>query len=88
VNPWFSIRGVSTALSVGSIAILASEDLRILRVKVRSGLSEDQIRERMTSQVTDDVRKARATYIIENEGTFETVRERTKAILNQIGGLQ
>lgn len=68
----------------GTIAVIAPEDVRIKRVMARSGLSEAEVRARMVVQVTDEERRKRATYILENDSDLDTLRSRSLEILKYI----
>lgn len=49
-----------------TVAVMAPEALRLERAMKRDGASEEQIRERMRNQLSDDERAERATYAIIN----------------------
>ncbi|MBQ4499015.1 MAG: dephospho-CoA kinase [Alistipes sp.] len=49
-----------------TVAVMAPETLRLERAMARDGASEEQIRERMRNQLSDDERSERATYAIIN----------------------
>lgn len=49
-----------------TVAVMAPEALRLERAMKRDGASEEQIRERMRNQLSDDERSERATYAIIN----------------------
>ena len=49
------------------IAVLCPEDIRIRRVKERDGLHEQAVLDRIEKQVTEDVLRAHADYIILND---------------------
>ncbi len=49
------------------VVVTAPEDLRIRRVQQRDGLTENQVRERMNSQWTDEEKQSRADFIIFND---------------------
>ncbi len=49
-----------------TIAVMAPEMLRLQRAMARDGASEEQIRERMRAQLSDDERCDRSTYAIVN----------------------
>ncbi|NKB70867.1 MAG: dephospho-CoA kinase [Candidatus Latescibacteria bacterium] len=51
------------------VVIDADEDLRIQRVVQRSGLSPDQVRQRMAAQMPAAQKRARADWVVENNGT-------------------
>lgn len=48
--------------------VTAPEALRIERVLQRSGLSADEVRRRIASQMSDEERRRRATHVIVNDG--------------------
>ena len=48
------------------VAVVAPEELRLVRVNARDGASAAEIRRRMAAQLSDDVLSARADYIIVN----------------------
>jgi dephospho-CoA kinase len=51
------------------IVVSAPESLRIKRVMVRDGITEASVKERMKNQLTEEERKKRADFIIENDDT-------------------
>ncbi len=48
------------------VAVIAPEELRLVRVHARDGASAEQIRRRMAAQLSDDELSARADYTIVN----------------------
>ena len=52
-------------------AVTADMELRIKRTELRDGLPRKEILDRMSKQLTDEQRAARADYTISNEGTRE-----------------
>ena len=48
--------------------VTAPEALRIERVQQRSGLTADEVRRRMASQMDEEERRRRATHILYNDG--------------------
>mgnify|MGYP002595697865 CR=1 FL=1 len=48
------------------VAVIAPEELRLVRVNARDGASAEQIRRRMAAQLSDDELSARADYTIVN----------------------
>ena len=48
--------------------VTAPEALRIERVQQRSGLTADEVRRRMASQMDEEERRRRATHILCNDG--------------------
>jgi dephospho-CoA kinase len=61
------------------ILVTAPENLRIERVKKRSGLSEIDIKSRMKQQMVDKFKKPKSKYIIEN-----IIKKELKSIVNNI----
>jgi len=51
--------------------VTADEDVRLKRVMQRDGLSEDDVRARMQSQMPEAEKRALADVVIENNGTME-----------------
>lgn len=64
----------------GSIVVIAPECERVRRVMQRDGLSEEQVRARMASQIDPEEARRRATYVIENDGDIAHLRQRTRAV--------
>jgi dephospho-CoA kinase len=58
--------GMSGAMDI-NISISAPENIRIARVMQRNGSTEEQIRQRMSQQCSDEQRNARADYVIIND---------------------
>jgi dephospho-CoA kinase len=51
------------------IVVSAPEELRIQRVMARDGVTEASVRERIKNQISEEERRKRADYIIENDNT-------------------
>ena len=62
---------------------LAVEE-RVRRLVTSRGLEEDDARRRIAAQVTDEVRLAAATHVIDNNGTLEQLRARAAEVMNRI----
>ncbi|MHB1551671.1 MAG: dephospho-CoA kinase, partial [Vulcanimicrobiaceae bacterium] len=67
-----------------SIVVTASQEQRIARVVRRDRAGEELIRARIAAQIDPEVARARADYVIENDGDLERLRERTKAVYEAI----
>ncbi|MCK4578650.1 MAG: dephospho-CoA kinase [Candidatus Marinimicrobia bacterium] len=52
-----------------TIAVIADEELRVKRALERGNLTEKDIRKRIRLQLTDDIKQAKADFIIDNNGT-------------------
>lgn len=63
-----------------SILIVAPEDARIQRVMQRDRLSEEQVRDRIRTQIDPEAARSRASHCIENDGDIAHLRERTRAV--------
>ncbi len=67
-----------------TVAVTTSDDVRRERAAARgTGVSELEARE--ARQMSSAEKAARADYVIENDGTVESLAERLKALLGQIG---
>ena len=65
--------------------VTAPQELRIERVQVRDGLTEEAIRERMNLQMSDEEKMKRADIIIENdEGMAKLMAQVEKAIATSL----
>ena len=51
--------------------VTADEEIRLNRVMERDGISEEDVRARMESQMPEEDKKIKADIIIENDGTLE-----------------
>lgn len=63
-----------------SILVVAPDAERVRRVMQRDGLTEEQVRSRMASQIDPLSARSRATYVVENTGDLSQLRERTREI--------
>lgn len=53
------------------IAVVCDENTRILRAQKRSDISAEEVKKRISRQMSDGERKKRADYIIDNSGSRE-----------------
>jgi dephospho-CoA kinase len=67
-----------------SVAVIAPEADRIARIMKRDRFTEEQIRARMASQIDPEQARSRATYVIENDGDFAQLKERTRAVYERL----
>jgi len=67
-----------------TVAVIAPDELRVRRVLERDRWSEDQISARMRAQIDPNDARRRATYVIENDGDLDYLRERTEAVFEAI----
>lgn len=69
-----------------TIAVVAPEDSRIARIVARDGIDEARVRARMAAQIDPEDARKRADYVIENDGSFERMRERTSEVYRTLAG--
>ena len=67
-----------------TILVIAPEELRFERVMKRDRLSEAQIRARMASQIDPQEARARATYVLANDGDLSHLKEQVCAVYNTL----
>ncbi len=67
-----------------TVGFLADESIRIHRITERDGLDETGAKNRIASQPEDDYFRARATHIIENNGSVDAVYEQIESILKEL----
>lgn len=72
------------------VVVTASEATQIARVRARDGLSEADARARIAAQLPLEDKVRVADYVIENDGSLDDVRSRTRevhrALLERFGG--
>ena len=66
------------------IVVDVAVEERVRRLVTSRGLEEDDARRRIAAQVTDEVRLAAATHVIDNNGTLEQLRARAAEVMNRI----
>jgi dephospho-CoA kinase len=67
-----------------TIVVIAPESQRIARVMARDGIDEVRVRARICAQVLPEEARRRADYTIENDGDLERLRERARAVYQEI----
>ena len=67
-----------------TIMVIAPDALRVRRVLERDRWNEDQIRARMRAQIDPNEARRRATYVIENDGDLDHLRDRTEAVFKRL----
>lgn len=63
-----------------TIAVLASDSVRIRRIAMRDRISENEAKKRIASQLSDEYLKAHTDYQIENNGTLEQMRAKVASL--------
>jgi dephospho-CoA kinase len=67
-----------------NVAVVAPLEVRVERVQARSNLSRDKIERRIAAQMDPAEARKIADYVIENDGSLEHLRERTKAVYHAL----
>jgi dephospho-CoA kinase len=67
-----------------SVAVVAPEEERIARVIARDATDEAHIRARMQTQIDPQEARARADFVIDNNGDLEHLRAQTKAVYDAL----
>lgn len=68
----------------GTILVAAPLEERVRRVMGRSGLSREEVLARERAQMPEEEKRQRATWVLENRGSLEELRERVQALLQDI----
>ena len=66
------------------ILVSAPEDQRVARVMARDRLSSDEVRARMAAQMDDKARRARANYVLENDGDVLHLHAQVEALIAKL----
>jgi len=61
--------------------VAADEEVRLLRVMDRDGLSREEVRSRIESQMPEEEKRDRADVVIENNGTVEELLKAVEGLL-------
>ncbi|MGB6986099.1 MAG: dephospho-CoA kinase [Candidatus Aquilonibacter sp.] len=70
-----------------SVVVIAPDEERIARVVARDGTDADHVRARMAMQMDPKDARARADYVIENDGDVAHLREQTRAVYDALTGI-
>lgn len=66
------------------VHVAAPEALRIARVMARDGCTEEQVRQRMRAQLSDDEKNARSDFVLLNDSSLNALYERSRAIFDEL----
>ncbi len=66
------------------ISVVAEEKIRIKRTMQRDGFSEQEVKNRINNQWSDDQRIENSDYVITNNGTLEELEEQITLVYNKI----
>ncbi len=64
------------------ILVWADENVRIKRSISRDGLTENEVKRRMEFQLKDEVKREKASFVIENNSSIEELKVRVTFVLN------
>ena len=67
----------------GVILVTATADTRIARVKARDSLTTDDVLARMRVQMPEEEKRARANYIIHNDGDVDDLRREVEHLISR-----
>jgi dephospho-CoA kinase len=67
-----------------TIVVIAPEADRIARVTQRDRVDEAHVRARMSAQIDPEAARARADFVIENDGNLAHLRERTRVLYDRL----
>lgn len=62
------------------VVVAADEEQRLIRVERRSGLQQREIRERMARQMDPEIKKARADYVVDNNGDLDDLAAQAETL--------
>ena len=87
----FCIREAAILIESGSykdcdaiIVVVADLEHRIRRVMIRDGLEKKQVEDRISKQLSDEQRLTYADFIIDNNGTPDSLMNQVKKIYDQL----
>lgn len=66
------------------VLVSADTQVRLARLMARSGLTEDEARRRIESQVPEEAKLSQADFVIKNETTKEYLQEQVDALWDEI----
>lgn len=64
------------------LLVTAEENLRIERVVIRNNENASEVKSRILNQIPDEVKRGRADFVLENNGSIEELKEKTIFFLN------
>lgn len=68
----------------GLVVVTCSEELRERRVAARDGMSPEEIRSRMDSQVSEEEKASQADFLIRNSSDMESLRAQVHALFEAL----
>ncbi len=70
-----------------SVVVIAPDEQRTARVVLRDSTDADHVRARMAMQIDPKDARARADYVIENDGDVAHLRKQTRAVYDALTGI-
>jgi dephospho-CoA kinase len=70
-----------------SVVVIAPDEQRIARVVQRDHTDADHVRARMATQIDPEDARARADYVIDNDGDVAHLHEQTRAVYDALVGI-
>jgi len=68
------------------IVVVADDETRLHRLQARDGLNETEIRARFAAQLSPEVQKQRAHWVIDNSGSLEETERQVEKIWKELQG--
>jgi dephospho-CoA kinase len=68
------------------IVVVADDEIRLRRLQARDGLDESAIRARFAAQLSPEVQKQRADWVIDNSGSLEETERQVEKIWKELQG--
>jgi dephospho-CoA kinase len=66
------------------LVVTAREDVRLARLQAR-GVTQEEARRRMAAQASEEERRARADFVVSNDGTLDDLDRELDGILTKLG---
>jgi len=66
------------------VCVVADDDVRLSRLSIRDGVSEDEIRSRISSQISDIFLIEHSDFVIYNNGDLQTLFEQAATVLQKL----
>lgn len=66
------------------ILVCADENIRLLRIIKRDGLTKEQAQARIDAQMSEDTKKTLADYLIKNKGSLKKLENQVKKIIEAL----
>jgi dephospho-CoA kinase len=65
------------------VLVSASEAARIARVRARDGLSREEVERRMAAQMSEEDKRQRADYVVQNDGSMDDLRREVEFMISR-----